>query len=213
MFNVVHQGRKVVPRASLSDDTLMGVKAVNITSRETVTKTPELTWPVPDKRMRGAARVLRRHLSPQPKSLEAVWQQRGHPAPDLSDPQREAPESHDGELSGGPPRNRKRGVRPDVRTIFSGERDPRVIEESGEGHVFGPLFSGEGCWCDVCCQYILQQGLTCAGCKYVCHAACRDRVSLDCHPVASPHTPDHVNNNTPLHCSVDLRERSSFSYC
>ncbi|XP_071776705.1 ras association domain family member 3 isoform X2 [Centroberyx gerrardi] len=34
------------------------------------------------------------------------------------------------------------------------------------------------------------------GCKYTCHAACRDRVSLDCHPAgASPSSQDQLNNN------------------
>uniref|UniRef100_A0A3Q3EJW6 Uncharacterized protein n=1 Tax=Labrus bergylta TaxID=56723 RepID=A0A3Q3EJW6_9LABR len=66
-------------------------------------------------------------------------------------------------MEGGPPRNRKKGFRPpDVRTIFSPEeRDPRVKEESGEGHTFEP--GGENTWCDVCCNYIFQHGLTCAG--------------------------------------------------
>ncbi|KAJ4924559.1 hypothetical protein JOQ06_003514 [Pogonophryne albipinna] len=36
------------------------------------------------------------------------------------------------------------------------------------------------------------------GCKYACHAACRDRVSLDCHPAASPFSQDQLNNNTLL---------------
>uniref|UniRef100_A0A3P9QHR1 Uncharacterized protein n=1 Tax=Poecilia reticulata TaxID=8081 RepID=A0A3P9QHR1_POERE len=64
---------------------------------------------------------------------------------------------------GGPPRSRKSRFRaPDVRTIFSpGEKDPRVKEETGEGHTFEP--GGENNWCDVCCNYILQHGLTCAG--------------------------------------------------
>uniref|UniRef100_A0A8C9YX39 Uncharacterized protein n=1 Tax=Sander lucioperca TaxID=283035 RepID=A0A8C9YX39_SANLU len=52
--------------------------------------------------------------------------------------------------AGRPARSRKKGFRaPDVRTIFSpGERDPRVKEESGEGHTFEP--GGEDTWCDVC---------------------------------------------------------------
>ncbi|GLD74023.1 ras association domain-containing protein 3 isoform X1 [Lates japonicus] len=42
------------------------------------------------------------------------------------------------------------------------------------------------------------------GCKYSCHAACRDRVSLDCHPAASPISQDQLNNNTQLHVSTPL---------
>uniref|UniRef100_A0A8C6U5W5 Ras association domain family member 3 n=1 Tax=Neogobius melanostomus TaxID=47308 RepID=A0A8C6U5W5_9GOBI len=176
----------------------------------------------------GIARVVRRHLSPQPKtleSLEAEWHQRGHSegTAGLRSPtehkhcraaaHREVPDGQGGGPAGGPPRNRKKGFRaPDVRTIFTEERDPRVKEESGEGHVFGP--SEEGTWCDVCCQYIFQHGHMCAGCKYTCHAACRDRVSLDCNPAASPVSQDHVNNNTntPLHDVEKDRElRTEFS--
>ncbi|XP_072309966.1 ras association domain-containing protein 5 [Eucyclogobius newberryi] len=213
MFNVVHQGRKCVPRAALSGDAPLGVQPVNITSRATVTEAPELTWPPPDSRMRvskdGKA-VVRRHLSPQAKMDILEWHRGGpsegtaqdrlhSPSERRAGAQREAPEGNDGLLAGGPPRNRKKGFRPpDVRTIFTEERDPRVKEESGEGHVFRAI--GLGSWCDVCCQYMLQSGLTCAGCKYACHAACRDRVSLDCNAVLSPLSPDPVNNNnTPEH--------------
>uniref|UniRef100_A0A8D3CCZ3 Ras association domain family member 3 n=1 Tax=Scophthalmus maximus TaxID=52904 RepID=A0A8D3CCZ3_SCOMX len=51
------------------------------------------------------------------------------------------------------------------------------------------------------------------GCKYACHAACRDRVSLDCHPAASPVCPDQLNNNnTHLHDVHKERElRTEFS--
>lgn len=42
----------------------------------------------------------------------------------------------------------------------------------------------------------------CAGCKYTCHTACRGRVSLDCHALASPVSQDQLNNNTPLYVST-----------
>ncbi|XP_072233738.1 ras association domain-containing protein 3 isoform X2 [Leuresthes tenuis] len=72
------------------------------------------------------------------------------------------------------------------------------MEESGEGHIFEQM--AEGAWCDVCCLYIFQQGLICAGCKYSCHAACQDKVTLDCHSAASPGSQDRLNNNnTQLH--------------
>nr|XP_057922109.1 ras association domain-containing protein 1 [Doryrhamphus excisus] len=168
----------------------------------------------------GMVKVVRRHLSPQPpslESLEAAWSGRA---------QREALRSADrgaGDRpgqegpAGGPHRSRKKGFRPpDVRTIFTpGEKDPRVKEESGEGHSFGS--GGEGTWCDVCCKYIFSGGLTCAGCKYACHAACRDRVSLDCHPAASPASQDRLNNNnnvsdTPPHdVEKDRKLRTEFS--
>lgn len=60
-------------------------------------------------------------------------------------------------------RSRKRGFKPpDVRTIFEpSAKDPRVKEEKGEGHTFseGATYN----WCDVCCSYIIQGGLTCTG--------------------------------------------------
>lgn len=178
MFNVMHQGRKYVPtRRSVTDDSPLTVRAVHIS------KSPETTWPPPGARMRiskankGAVvvRAVRRHPSPQPaslESLEAAWSERGHPEdnPPESSPSHE---SRNGEAEaagngmeghgGGPVRSRKKGFRPpDVRTIFTpGERDPRVKEESGEGHAFEP--GGENTWCDVCCSYIFQHGLTCAG--------------------------------------------------
>ncbi|XP_039647498.1 ras association domain-containing protein 3 isoform X2 [Perca fluviatilis] len=52
-----------------------------------------------------------------------------------------------------------------------------------------------------------------SGCKYACHTACRDRVSLDCHPAASAVSQDQLNNNnTPPHDVQKERElRTEFS--
>ncbi|KTG26732.1 hypothetical protein cypCar_00023111 [Cyprinus carpio] len=60
-------------------------------------------------------------------------------------------------------RSRKRGFKPpDVRTIFEpSAKDPRVKEEKGEGHKF--CEDATYAWCDVCCSYIFQGGLTCTG--------------------------------------------------
>ncbi|TKS90529.1 Ras association domain-containing protein 5 [Collichthys lucidus] len=179
MFNVMHQARKYVPtRRSVTDDSPLTVRAVHIN------RSPETTWPPPGARMRiskankGAVvvRVVRRHPSPQPaslESLEAAWSERGH-AEDNPPESSPSHESRNGEAEAagngmeghgggaGPVRSRRKGFRPpDVRTIFTpGERDPRVKEESGEGHTFEP--GGENTWCDVCCSYIFQRGLTCA---------------------------------------------------
>ncbi|XP_040031423.2 ras association domain family member 3 isoform X3 [Gasterosteus aculeatus] len=51
------------------------------------------------------------------------------------------------------------------------------------------------------------------GCKYTCHADCRDLVSLDCHPAGSPPpSQDQINNNTPPHDVEKDRElRTEFS--
>ncbi|KAI7792126.1 ras association domain-containing protein 5 isoform X1 [Triplophysa rosa] len=106
-------------------------------------------------------------------------------------------------------RARKRGYKPpDVRTIFEpSAKDPRVKEEKGEGHAF--CQDAAHAWCDVCCAYILHGGLTCTGCKYTCHAQCRDQVTLDCHPNGSINGPlsplaqDHLNNNESSHSDVE----------
>ncbi|XP_051804114.1 ras association domain-containing protein 1 [Acanthochromis polyacanthus] len=221
MFSVVHQGRKYAPtHCSLTDDSPLTVQAVHVVrSPGTLTEAPDGTWPPPGAKMRlskGAVvlRAARRHPSPQPaslESLEAEWSERGREEKHRS-PERRTDAGEEGGGGGGPPRSRRKTFRPpDVRTIFSpGEKDPRVQEESGEGHSFQA--GGEDSWCDVCCLYIFQQGLTCAGCKYTCHAACRDRVSLDCHPAASPISQDQLNNNTALHDVEKERElRTKFS--
>ncbi|XP_045928627.1 ras association domain-containing protein 1 [Micropterus dolomieu] len=220
MFNVAHQGRKYVPtRSSVTDDCPVTARCVQINKPScTLKEAPEATWP-PSAKMRiskgnkGAVVRVRRNASPQPASLEeleASWSDRGQSEvkPPESLP---SPEAAGNGIEGGPPRNRKKGFRPpDVRTIFSpGEKDPRVKDESGEGHTFEP--GGNNTWCDVCCQYIFYHGLTCAGCKYTCHTACRDRVSLDCHPAASV-SQDQLNNNTPPHDVEKERElRTEFS--
>uniref|UniRef100_A0A3B4UTB0 Ras association domain family member 3 n=1 Tax=Seriola dumerili TaxID=41447 RepID=A0A3B4UTB0_SERDU len=231
MFNVVHQGRKYVPtRSSVTGDSPLNVRAVHINkSPGTLYEPPEATWPPQGAKMRiskankGAVvvRAVRRYPSPQPtslESLEAAWSERGHPE---VKPPESLPRDGEGDAAGsgvegqggGPQRSRRKGFRPpDVRTIFSpDERDPRVKEESGEGHTFEA--GAEDTWCDACCQYIFQHGLTCTGCKYACHAACRDRVSLDCHPAASPVSQDQLNNNnTQLHDVEKERElRTEFS--
>lgn len=178
MFNVVHGGRKYVPtRSSVTDDSALPVQAVHVSrSAGAPSEAPEATWPPPGAKMRNSkggvvVRAVRRNASPQPaslESLEAAWS--GKLVPEAKPPN---PERRNGEADaagngmeghgGGPPRSRKKGFRPpDVRTIFSPEeRDPRVKVESGEGHAFEP--GGEDTWCDFCCQYIFQDGLTCTG--------------------------------------------------
>ncbi|XP_051746716.1 ras association domain-containing protein 3 isoform X1 [Ctenopharyngodon idella] len=109
------------------------------------------------------------------------------------------------ENGGAGQRSRKRGFKPpDVRTIF----DPRVKVERGEGHTF--CEDATDAWCDVCCSYIFQDGLTCTGCKYTCHAQCRDQVALDCHQNGSFNgcplsalAQDHLNNNQSSHGDVE----------
>ncbi|XP_037098714.1 ras association domain-containing protein 5 isoform X1 [Syngnathus acus] len=228
-MKVIHHGaRKPVAAADLLP--LPGPRAGR--APLTPSRSSQETSPQPGARLRlpkgnkgGVVNVVRRHLSPQPprrlESLEAAWSAGGAPR----SPERRSGDPEEGR-PGGAPRSRKKGFKPpDVRTIFTpGEKDPRVKEESGEGHSFGA--GGEGTWCDVCCKYIFQKGLTCAGCKYACHAACRSHVSLDCHPAAAavapptlPITQMQLNNNndnnnqTPPSHDVDKESklRTEFS--
>ncbi|XP_061922433.1 ras association domain-containing protein 5 [Entelurus aequoreus] len=221
-----HRGRK---RDAPADPSL---PAVHVSQAPLApSDAPDETTPPAGARLRlskaskgGMVKVVRRHVSPQPpslESLEAAWSDRAQRealrSPDRRKRQAEA-EDRPGqeEHAGGPQRGRKKGFRPpDVRTIFSPEdKDPRVKEESGEGHSFGP--GGDGTWCDVCCKYVFHGALTCAGCKYACHSACRDRVSLDCQPAASPVSQDQLNNNhdvsnTPPHdVEKDRKLRTEF---
>lgn len=164
MFNVSHHGRKYAPvRFSDQGDSPSPLPA-------SPKQAPETPWSPPGAKLRipragkGAAhlKAVRPHTAPLPASLEslqAAWSGKGH---------RECSPSCDGRSGsegrgGGPPRVKKKGFRPpDVRTIFSpGEKDPRVREEYGEGHTF--VAGGEDTWCDFCCRYILQCGVTCAG--------------------------------------------------
>ncbi|XP_039891622.1 ras association domain-containing protein 1 isoform X1 [Simochromis diagramma] len=217
---IKHHARKYAPpRSSVTDDCPLALQAVHVSKHHDTLN--EGTWPQTGAKMRiskankGAAvvRAVRRQASPQPSSLERMWSDRK-----LSNC---GPEGRDGEEAsgngmegheGGPPRGRKKASKPHVKTIFSPEdKDPRVKEETGEGHAFEP--GGESNWCDLCFEYIFENGLTCAGCKYACHTACRDKVVLDCHPPVLPVSQDQLNNNnTPLHDVEKERElRTEFS--
>ncbi|XP_077190922.1 ras association domain-containing protein 5 isoform X2 [Paroedura picta] len=68
---------------------------------------------------------------------------------------------------------------PDVRTIFEQPRDPRVREETGEGHRFDAVALWRG-WCDLCGDAVHQRALRCANCKYTCHQECKSLIQLDC---------------------------------
>uniref|UniRef100_A0A3P9KEN1 Ras association domain family member 3 n=1 Tax=Oryzias latipes TaxID=8090 RepID=A0A3P9KEN1_ORYLA len=217
MFN----GKYSPTRPAAPDDSPLGVQALFVQkSRLTPPhEAPEATWPPPGAKMRfpkankGAmvVRPVRRHPSlpstdGDTESRDAAWGEGRKPKP-RSYNGRNGAEAHEG----GPHRGRKKSFRPpDVRTIFNpGERDPRVKEESGEGHTFEP---GEFTWCDVCCTFILQGGLTCTGCRYACHAACRNKVSLDCHPVSQDRLNNNNNTPAPLHDVEKERElRREFS--
>ncbi|KAM6092359.1 uncharacterized protein LJ206_005421 [Theristicus caerulescens] len=86
-----------------------------------------------------------------------------------------------------------------VRTIFEAPPPPPQPP-----HRFGPAAAGT--WCDLCCRFVLSQGLRCADCKYTCHAHCRDLVHLGCRrngklmDCLAPHdTLDPSYNNGQVH--------------
>ncbi|KAJ3611965.1 hypothetical protein NHX12_020244 [Muraenolepis orangiensis] len=101
-------------------------------------------------------KAVRRYASPQPAGTESRVAGRSN-ARELQ---------VNGHGGGGlhkqpPPRSRRSVSHPDVRTIFSLPRDPRVREETGEGHCF---VAGESAtWCDVCCGYIVHDCRVCSG--------------------------------------------------
>ncbi|XP_051890733.1 ras association domain-containing protein 5 isoform X1 [Pristis pectinata] len=68
----------------------------------------------------------------------------------------------------------------DVRTIFQQAEDPRVPEERGEGHRFGPCVLRT--WCDLCGRVITPDGpsVRCHNCNYTAHQVCRNFIKLDC---------------------------------
>ncbi|KAG9339084.1 hypothetical protein JZ751_024113 [Albula glossodonta] len=161
MFGVMHPGRKYSPTQYLSglspltvstDDTLP-----NSQVNKNLEKGPEKMSPPPNAKMRNSKakgmRAMKRHPSPS-RSLEA--------AAAVSNEVHHEKGLNPAERGGAAPRSRKRGYRPpDVRTIFEcQEKDPRVPEEKGEGHTFCPV-PVSGAWCDLCCLYIFQNGLTC----------------------------------------------------
>lgn len=167
---IKHHARKYAPpRSSVTDDCPLALQAVHVSKHHDTLN--EGTWPQTGAKMRiskankGAAvvRAVRRQASPQPSSLERMWSDRklsncGPEGRDGAEASGNGMEGHEG----GPPRGRKKASKPHVKTIFSPEdKDPRVKEETGEGHAFEP--GGERNWCDLCCMYIFENGLTCAG--------------------------------------------------
>lgn len=129
---------------------LFQTSAVTSAPSKDIEQTPEK--PLPNIKMRNskmrAVKAMRKHDSP-PSAMMENGGKDPMPTP--------IPEEN------AAPRPRKRSFRPpDVRTIFEPvDKDPRVKEEKGEGHSFGPDISPA--WCDACCQTIFQDRLTCTG--------------------------------------------------
>ncbi|KAJ8381979.1 hypothetical protein SKAU_G00027570 [Synaphobranchus kaupii] len=158
----MHPGRKYSPTQYLAGLSPLTISTENTVPNPQVDKeleeSPEKMSPPQNAKTRNSKakgmRAIKRRSSPT-RSLEAAEAAGNelHQEKGLSPAER----------GGAAHRGRKRGYRPpDVRTIFeSPEKDPRVPEEKGEGHVFCPDVSGA--WCDLCCEYILQNRLTCTG--------------------------------------------------
>ncbi|KAJ8394870.1 hypothetical protein AAFF_G00042250 [Aldrovandia affinis] len=61
--------------------------------------------------------------------------------------------------------------------------DPRLTDETGEGHDFQPCTHTQPTWCDLCGDFIwglYKQSLRCASCRFTCHYRCRALIQLDC---------------------------------
>ncbi|XP_063179105.1 ras association domain-containing protein 5-like [Chroicocephalus ridibundus] len=132
---------------------------------------------------------------------------RGRAAPRPMFPQPVAPAGIPGPAYGA---GRRRPRPRHVRTIFQAAAEPP--------HRFGPA-AAAGTWCDLCCRFVLSQGLRCADCKYTCHAHCRDLVHLGCRrngklmDCLAPHdTLDPSYNNGQVHLQHCLLRELNCSF-
>lgn len=126
---------------------------------------------LPNIKMRNSKARAVKAVSPKPQKREEKndYQKRREdkkeaPSQTPVAPNKPAEDISAGGGGGAHHRPRKRSFRPpDVRTIFqpAKKRDPRVKEERGEGHAFEP--DTPPAFCDVCCQTIFQERLTCTG--------------------------------------------------
>ncbi|KAJ8392224.1 hypothetical protein AAFF_G00077920 [Aldrovandia affinis] len=167
MFGVMHPGRKYSPTQYIAGLWPSTVSVENTLPNSQVDKqleeSPEKMSPPPNAKMRNSKakgmRAIKRNSSPI-RSREAV---------EAGNEPHQEKGLNSAERGGAAARSRKRGYRPpDVRTIFEPpEKDPRVPEEKGEGHSFCPDVSGA--WCDLCCEYIFQNRLTCTGDISACY--------------------------------------------
>ncbi|XP_078500697.1 ras association domain-containing protein 5 isoform X1 [Lissotriton helveticus] len=95
---------------------------------------------------------------------------------------------------------------PDVRTIFEQPQDPRVREETGEGHLFQAYYSWQG-WCDLCGGQVQRRALRCTNCKYTCHPECRSLIQLDCSQRAGVSPESILMPSDSQNGSTDVQER------
>lgn len=154
MFGVMHPGRKYSPTQYLTGLSPITVSTENTAPNSRVHREleegPKKMPPPQNVKKARVIRAIKRRPSLEVPEVAGnqLHQEKGiNPA----------------ERGGAAHRGRKKSYRPpDVRTIFeSPEKDPRVPEEKGEGHVFCPEVSGA--WCDLCCEYIFHNRLTCTG--------------------------------------------------
>ncbi|XP_072540691.1 ras association domain-containing protein 1-like isoform X1 [Salminus brasiliensis] len=70
-----------------------------------------------------------------------------------------------------------------IRLLGDSMNDPRLVEETGEGHNFQPCSHTQPTWCDLCGDFIwglYRQSLRCSNCRFTCHYRCRALIKLDC---------------------------------
>ncbi|XP_026853304.2 ras association domain-containing protein 1 isoform X1 [Electrophorus electricus] len=70
-----------------------------------------------------------------------------------------------------------------IRLLGDSMKDPRLVEETGEGHNFQPCSHTQPTWCDLCGDFIwgvYKQSLRCVNCRFTCHYRCRALIKLDC---------------------------------
>ncbi|KAI1892907.1 hypothetical protein AGOR_G00138350 [Albula goreensis] len=67
--------------------------------------------------------------------------------------------------------------------LLGDSMDPRLTDETGEGHDFQPCTHAQPTWCDLCGDFIwglYKQSLRCTNCRFTCHYRCRALIQLDC---------------------------------
>ncbi|KAL4622410.1 ras association domain-containing protein 5 isoform X1 [Arapaima gigas] len=82
-------------------------------------------------------------------------------------------------------------------SIFQQE-DPRVRQESGEGHNFATRTVTQD-WCDACSRQVRSSALKCRNCSYTCHLECKSLIQLDCNQ-----RDKQSENPSPLRTSATL---------
>ncbi|XP_061114632.1 ras association domain-containing protein 1-like isoform X1 [Conger conger] len=86
--------------------------------------------------------------------------------------------------------------------------DPRLTDQTGEGHDFQPCTHAHPTWCDLCGDFIwglYKQSLRCSNCRFTCHYRCRGLIQLDCRPgrISFSDQSDNVEDTIETDTNVD----------